>query len=1363
MRGLKSFLIVFLLILSMFSMTFPVVIAPDVDYTVGQSSDDCHEKTDGTIYSHTVTTQYIGKTSVGNYYNSSFRFQNVNIPRNSTITSAYLRLHAQKYGSWGFPTPWHHYEIHCIDEDNTTTFSSGNKPSNRTLTENKTDWDWQQSAIQFMFSNANTPDISDAVEEVINRYNPATGEGWNDTGNALAVVICDDSSQLKTYIHSYDYNGGSNPAVLYITYVPPGNVAPNEPILPVPVNNAYPVDRTPTLKVNVSDDNEDNLYVYWFSNESSWGYETIRPEANGTGWNLSVHPVDDENYDAVDDVIPNNDADYVYVEWQATWLNDTYIMQDISGRTEGINSITVYGYIEKAGGTQFPYNEDNRYKFVIFDNNTWSYGSEIYPTTDWEYGSYTWTTNPNNESNPWTWDDIDNMEIGVALIGDQIQYTKCTQLYATVNYSDLGEHYFTCFHNESGVSGTGTDVFAVASNFLEPYTDYWWYVNVTDGALYNQSETFHVKTGGHSTWAMVPSDEDYNETSPSSIGVNLTSPSGLDSDVYIYSWNTTSSGATLLDTLTNVGNGTQTTSWSCGDGTKRFYCYIDTGNFTNTTDITSFFCNDVWSDTFWDIDFLSNYSSEFDIGYDSFINSTKSSADYESFETDYGDWADGLGSERSTLQKHTGSYSVLINNVGDYFYFEYDSTVYTNVSVDFWGYAYRVESDDFLNIEYYDGVATHQMYHEEWDGDESTWLHGGIANTGQKWYVDEAWTRNSNAQIWFQMEHGAAGDSFYIDTVWVNMTGNVYGNFTSVTISLPPNHYWSHFNTDVSDRDNVTFSILNGTDDSVLISNLDGYNNDVTNLSPSLGENSTVKLFAEFIDNVSMDSWNISWSAVETSVDTIVPYNNSNYPLNMTASGATDLDNVTLWYRYSPGNSSWGNHTGYVVQRGIQKMPSGTTTNTVTIDSVDLDHAFVLAMPYMRQRDANPGALAGDADYCSVTCYLSDSTTVIFEREASDQDIVVDWQILECLDNEFTVQRGEKTFTNLVATSTTDTINAVTPSNTMAWHTMRTTYQPTDDGRVSQFTSNVTDATTMTFTRQLTTSITGAFRWVAVEWDTSKIDSFQIGDIAEVDTETDGSPYLYTLSTSIGTSDSILLFQQRAIDSGGLDSSTTAGYIKDSDECGFYKHSTVNGATIHLYVIDFGSACGSRYENIHEDELSTWGGEIYNIGGSVDLTRSLSFVSGTSNGDGTAKPRHTFVSNLVSSSGLAVYHNYTGQACEVSWQVLELPYVSVSDSVNGTFWIHWNDTSNPDLSYPWSWDFDFPYGAGYYEFYSVGNRSGETESAPGVADARCNYSVFVYIPLFERSVLPLMLSFSLFVFPFWLFWKRRRGYNNVKD
>jgi len=62
-------------------------------------------------------------------------------------------------------------------------------------------------------------------------------------------------------------------------------------------------------------------------------------------------------------------------------------------------------------------------------------------------------------------------------------------------------------------------------------------------------------------------------------------------------------------------------------------------------------------------------------------------------------------------------------------------------------------------------------------------------------------------------------------------------------------------------------------------------------------------------------------------------------------------------------------------------------------------------------------------------------------------------------------------------------------------------------------------------------------------------------------------------------------------------------------------------------------------------------------------------------------------------------------------------------SQNGINWTEWNNASNPDTSYPWSWNFNFPNGSGYYQFYSIARDNMDNiEDPPTGKDAACYYN-----------------------------------------
>jgi hypothetical protein len=52
-------------------------------------------------------------------------------------------------------------------------------------------------------------------------------------------------------------------------------------------------------------------------------------------------------------------------------------------------------------------------------------------------------------------------------------------------------------------------------------------------------------------------------------------------------------------------------------------------------------------------------------------------------------------------------------------------------------------------------------------------------------------------------------------------------------------------------------------------------------------------------------------------------------------------------------------------------------------------------------------------------------------------------------------------------------------------------------------------------------------------------------------------------------------------------------------------------------------------------------------------------------------------------------------------------------------WMLWDDASNPDMVSPWVWNFSFPDGCGYYEFFSRGASMDVYETLKGSADAGC--------------------------------------------
>jgi len=142
-----------------------------------------------------------------------------------------------------------------------------------------------------------------------------------------------------------------------------------------------------------------------------------------------------------------------------------------------------------------------------------------------------------------------------------------------------------------------------------------------------------------------------------------------------------------------------------------------------------------------------------------------------------------------------------------------------------------------------------------------------------------------------------------------------------------------------------------------------------------------------------------------------------------------------------------------------------------------------------------------------------------------------------------------------------------------------------------------------------------------------------------------------------------------------------------------------------------------------EEEMHMYlnGTEVANKTGGFNTGTSLSSHTGTpcigdSDGDGWDE--------------LQVTGNFDGRIQDMIYWGDESPLLTGSDFEDiynagitaGIPWVEWSDASNPDLSSPWSWNFNFPNGTGYYEFYSIAKSAIETEIAPSEPDAICNYT-----------------------------------------
>jgi hypothetical protein len=158
---------------------------------------------------------------------------------------------------------------------------------------------------------------------------------------------------------------------------------------------------------------------------------TLRPENDGStddlennyGWN------DNENWQFVDESSSDGDATFVYKSGSGdSWTQDTYQTENTGISSGTITDVTVFFRCREESG-------NGQARAAIRTHSNDYTGNTESLTSSYQLLSYTWNVNPNTSS-PWTWSEINALEIGVELqetsSGNEI---RCTQVYVEVTYT----------------------------------------------------------------------------------------------------------------------------------------------------------------------------------------------------------------------------------------------------------------------------------------------------------------------------------------------------------------------------------------------------------------------------------------------------------------------------------------------------------------------------------------------------------------------------------------------------------------------------------------------------------------------------------------------------------------------------------------------------------------------------------------------------------------------------------------------------------------------------------------------------------------------------------------------------------------
>ncbi|PID31173.1 hypothetical protein CSA80_04005 [Candidatus Saccharibacteria bacterium] len=168
----------------------------------------------------------------------------------------------------------------------------------------------------------------------------------------------------------------------------------------------------------------------------------------------------------------------------------------------------------------------------------------------------------------------------------------------------------------------------------------------------------------------------------------------------------------------------------------------------------------------------------------------------------------------------------------------------------------------------------------------------------------------------------------------------------------------------------------------------------------------------------------------------------------------------------------------FSVQRGVTTIASGANSNTASISSVDVDKSMVIVSSYDDENAANQqtGLATGE---------LQDSSTVLLRRHSSPSVIdTIAWQVVTFSDlSGASVQTGETMLGSSVVSQTAG-ISSVDTGHSFLY----CTYDADSNGlRQTAVGCDLTDATTLTFSRYGTGSYNNRIRWYVVTFPVSGV------------------------------------------------------------------------------------------------------------------------------------------------------------------------------------------------------------------------------------------------------------------------------------
>ncbi|KAF5410710.1 MAG: hypothetical protein C5S47_05915 [Candidatus Methanogasteraceae archaeon] len=394
---------------------------------------------------------------------------------------------------------------------------------------------------------------------------------------------------------------------------------------------------------------------------------------------------------------------------------------------------------------------------------------------------------------------------------------------------------------------------------------------------------------------------------------------------------------------------------------------------------------------------------------------------------------------------------------------------------------------------------------------------------------------------------------------------------------------------------------------------------------------------------------NGAWEPLESTIDSanntvtaIVPPEFMSPSSPTSTSSLTSTPTFTLALTYNgvmAGYAAADSDTAWSVQSGGATIAAGSISRDVILTKpvADISKAFLLM-------DSTGNEGAGNGGRHQATGHIVNEGTLRFERGVGAGDCHISWYVIECPD--CSVQRGEVSFEADSVANTTTITSVDTSRSVVILHSRMN--NDSNEAHQGYFTGALENSTTLRCERGI--SGTNAIcRYEVVQFGEDV--SVYTGEV-----ELSGGAMNATgvISESVNTSRTWLYSTYRCGKNGLLNTSIGSELLSDN-QVRFQRYSQQPCTNrIRWYVVEFpegvtvrrGCANGRLGSGDLRSDIAI---------APVDLNRSFSSVSSTSNGTGTEFPQNRWVEELVDPTTLRLERWHNGNGYEHWWQVIQFP------------------------------------------------------------------------------------------------------------